>query len=254
MKLVILAGGLGSRISEETYDKPKPLIEIGGKPIIWHIMKYYEKFGFDEFIICCGYKGYKIKQFFRDYYTNNSDLIIDTSTNKVESITKPKEKWKIHLIDTGSETMTGGRIKRVEKFLKNDEFFCLTYGDGLSNVNIDSLLKFHKRHKKLATLSSFNSSGRFGILDVKKDRVLSFKEKPNDFINIGFFVLSPEVINFIKNDSTIWEKEPMSLLAKNNNLMAFNHKGFFHPMDTLRDKIYLEDLWKRNKAPWKVWN
>lgn len=255
MKVVILAGGFGTRISEESYLKPKPMIEIGGRPIIWHIMKHYSQHGLNDFVICCGYKGYIIKEYFANYFLHLSDVTFDMSKNSMQVHNNNSEPWKVTLIDTGEETMTGGRIKRVKDYIGKEDF-CLTYGDGLSNVDITALLKFHKEHKKLATVTATQPPGRFGSLNLKANVVESFQEKPEgdgNWINGGFFVLSPECIDLIKDDATIWEKEPLEQLAKKNNLHAYFHKEFWHPMDTLRDKNYLEDLWKKGKAPWKTW-
>lgn len=255
MKVVILAGCFGTRISEESYLKPKPMIEIGGRPIIWHIMKHYSQHGLNDFVICCGYKGYIIKEYFANYFLHLSDVTFDMSKNSMQVHNNNSEPWKVTLIDTGEETMTGGRIKRVKDYIGKEDF-CLTYGDGLSNVDITALLKFHKEHKKLATVTATQPPGRFGSLNLKANVVESFQEKPEgdgNWINGGFFVLSPECIDLIKDDATIWEKEPLEQLAKKNNLHAYFHKEFWHPMDTLRDKNYLEDLWKKGKAPWKTW-
>jgi glucose-1-phosphate cytidylyltransferase len=255
MKAVILAGGLGTRLSEETAMRPKPMIEIGGKPILWHIMKMYSQHGINDFIICCGYKGYYIKEYFANYFLHMSDVTFDLSKNSMHSHKERAEPWKVTLVDTGDESMTGGRLKRVKDYL-DDDSFCFTYGDGLSNLNISELIKFHFDHGKLATLTATYSPGRFGALDIENNKVNSFKEKPlgdGAMINGGFFVLKPEVISLIDDDSTIWEKEPLTNLANNGQLMAYKHKDFWQPMDTLRDKIYLEDLWKNNTAPWKKW-
>ena len=255
MKAVILAGGLGTRLSEETAMRPKPMIEIGGKPILWHIMKMYSHHGINDFIICCGYKGYYIKEYFANYFLHMSDVTFDLSKNSMHSHKERAEPWKVTLVDTGDESMTGGRLKRVKDYL-DDDSFCFTYGDGLSNLNISELIKFHFDHGKLATLTATYSPGRFGALDIENNKVNSFKEKPlgdGAMINGGFFVLKPEVISLIDDDSTIWEKEPLTNLANNGQLMAYKHKDFWQPMDTLRDKIYLEDLWKNNTAPWKKW-
>ena len=256
MKAVILAGGLGTRISEETALKPKPMIEIGGKPILWHIMKIYSHYGVNEFIICCGYKGYMIKEYFANYFLHQSDVTIDLISNKMEIHKKRAEPWKITLIDTGEHTMTGGRIKKLKNYF-NDEDFCLTYGDGLANINIKQLINFHKKHGKLATITSVHPPGRFGAVEIKNSQVTSFIEKPigeSGYINGGFFVLNSKVIDYIKGYDTIWEKEPLSNLSRDGELMAFEHKNFWQPMDTLREKNYLENLWNSNKAPWKTWN
>lgn len=256
MKAIILAGGLGTRISEETQNKPKPMIEIGSKPIIWHIMKLYSYHGINDFIICCGYKGYLIKEYFANYYLHDCDLEIDVQKNNIKLLNKKNETWKITLVDTGENTMTGGRLKRIKKFLEEDEDFCFTYGDGLSDVNIKSLIQFHKKKKTLATLTSVLPPGRYGNIKIIKDKVVSFKEKPKGDgarINGGFFVLSPRVFNLIKDDRTVWEEGPLEKLAKKNQLSSFRHNGFWQPMDTLRDKNYLDELWKNKKAPWKIW-
>tara|TARA_B100001057_G_C22794052_1_gene928859 strand:+ start:379 stop:1152 length:774 start_codon:yes stop_codon:yes gene_type:complete len=256
MKLIILAGGLGTRLSEETISKPKPMVEIGGKPIIWHLMKLYSSYDINEFIICCGYKGYLIKEYFSNYFLHNSDIEIDLNNNSLSYLNQNVEPWKITLVDTGEETMTGGRLLRVKEFLKEGETFCFTYGDGLSDLDINKLISFHKEHKKLATLTAVHAPGRFGSLNLENSQVKSFKEKPigdGSRINGGFFVLSEKVIKFIEEDSTIWEREPLEKLSKEKELMAFNHDGFWHPMDTLRDKIFLNELWDSHNAPWKIW-
>ena len=256
MKAVILAGGLGTRISEETHLKPKPMIEIGGKPIIWHIMKMYSFHGINDFIICCGYKGYIIKEYFANYFLHMSDVRLNISENKMDVLKKEAEPWNITLIDTGPDTLTGGRLKRVSSYIENEEAFCLTYGDGLSDIDISSSIKFHKEHKKIATISAVIPPGRYGALDLDGNNVKGFTEKPQGdggVINGGFFVLSPKVLSLIHDDQTPWEGKPLSDLAKNNNLMAFKHEGFWQPMDTLRDRNYLEDLWSSGSAPWKTW-
>lgn len=256
MKAVILAGGLGTRISEETHLRPKPMIEIGGKPILWHIMKIYSHYGINDFVICCGYKGYIIKEYFANYFLHMSDVTFDMVSNRMEVHQHKAEPWKITLIDTGEETMTGGRLKRVYSFLKNEEAFCLTYGDGVGDVNIAELIAFHRAQKVSATLTATLPPGRFGALDLDGDKVRSFKEKPKGdgaMINGGFFVLSPSVIDLIEGDGTMWEREPMEALATKGQLAAFQHNGFWQPMDTLRDKVYLEELWATSRAPWKVW-
>jgi glucose-1-phosphate cytidylyltransferase len=256
-KAVILAGGYGTRISEETALKPKPMIEIGGKPILWHILKMYSSHGVNDFIICCGYKGYLIKEYFANYFFHQSDITFDMSKNKMIVHDERAEPWNVTLIDTGENAMTGGRLKAVSKYLKDDDSFCMTYGDGLSDVNISESLNFHKSHGKLATLTSVFSPGRFGILDINNDNtVKSFIEKPRgdgSKINGGFFVLSPKVIDLIDSESCVWEKEPLEKLAKDGQLMAYNHDGFFQPMDTLRDKTYLEELYQASNCPWKTW-
>ena len=255
MKAVILAGGLGTRISEETHLKPKPMIEIGGKPILWHIMKSYSAYGINEFIICCGYKGYMVKEYFANYFLHTSDVTFDMQNNKMEVHQKFAEPWKVTLVDTGLETMTGGRLKKVESFV-GDETFCFTYGDGISNVNISKLIEFHKNNKTIATVTAVQPPGRFGTLDISGDKITNFKEKPagdGNWINGGFFVLEPTVFDYLKNDTTIWEREPLERLAKENQLSAFKHDGFWQPLDTLRDKNYLDDLWNSDKAFWKKW-
>ena len=255
MQLVILAGGLGTRISEESILRPKPLIEIGGRPIIWHIMKHYSHYGINDFIICCGYKGYMIKEFFSNYLLHISDVTINLDKNQIKFHNSKKDSWTITLVDTGAETQTGGRLKRVEKYLKPE--FCMTYGDGLSNVNIKKLINFHKKNKKLATMTTVQPPGRFGIVKTKGDKILNFLEKPvgnGAWINGGFFVLNKKILKLIKDDMTIWEKKPLEILAKKRELISFKHKNFWHPMDTLRDKQYLEDLWQEKNCPWKLWN
>lgn len=256
MKAVILAGGLGTRISEETHLKPKPMIEIGGRPILWHIMKIYSHHGINDFVICCGYKGYVIKEYFANYFLHMSDVTFDMTHNRMEVHQRYAEPWKVTLVDTGDETFTGGRLKRVGSYLQDEEAFCFTYGDGVSNVNITELIAFHKKQKVKATLTAALPPGRFGALDIDDPKVLSFKEKPKGdgaMINGGFFVLSPDVISLIKDDTSIWEREPLEALANQGQLVAFQHTGFWQPMDTLRDKIHLEELWASGSAPWKVW-
>jgi glucose-1-phosphate cytidylyltransferase len=256
MKAVLLAGGLGTRLSEETNLKPKPMVEIGGKPIIWHIMKMYSKHGVNDFIICCGYKGYLIKEYFANYFLHQSDLTIDISSNTMEFHHKRAESWTITLIDTGDKSMTGGRLGRVAEYLRNEEVFCFTYGDGVSDVNISKLIEFHKSHGKDATLTATKSPGRFGALNIQNQKILSFVEKPEGdgaLINGGFFVLSPNVLDRINGDDCVWEKEPLQNLAKEGHLMAFRHEGFWQPMDTLREMLYLQKLWDSNCAPWKTW-
>lgn len=256
MKVVILAGGLGTRISEETHIKPKPMIEIGGKPILWHIMKIYSAYGINDFVICCGYKGYVIKEYFANYFLHMSDVTFDMSKNSMEVHQRSAEPWRVTLVDTGDETMTGGRLKRVASYVQDEEDFCFTYGDGVSDVNITELLAFHKAQKVKATLTATLPPGRFGALDFDGSKVRSFKEKPKGdgaMINGGFFVLSPEVIKYIDDDSSIWERKPLETLAEEGQLAAYQHSGFWQPMDTLRDKNHLEDLWVSGKAPWKVW-
>lgn len=257
MKAVILAGGLGTRISEETVLKPKPMIEIGGKPILWHIMKIYSAHGINNFVICCGYKGYLIKEYFANYFLHMSDVTFDILDNKMQVHQRYAEPWKVTLVDTGEETMTGGRLRRVSEYVKNDDAFCLTYGDGLSDVNITDLVEFHYSHGLFATLTAAYPPGRFGALDIHPDnRITSFKEKPKGdggLISGGFFVLSPKVIDFISDDTTIWEREPLEHLAAIGQLMAYQHEGFWQCMDTQRDKNYLEELWQKGNASWKKW-
>ena len=255
MKAVILAGGLGTRISEETHLKPKPLIEIGEMPILWHIMKNYSTHNINDFVICCGYKGFMVKEFFANYFLHVSDITINIQQNKMDVHHKSAEPWTITLVDTGLETMTGGRLKRIQNYL-DEEPFCFTYGDGLSNVNISQLIDFHKNNKPLATVTAVQPPGRFGTLNLQNHQVTGFQEKPagdGSWINGGFFVLEPKVLDYIKNDSTIWEREPLEQLANENNLIAYKHAGFWQPLDTLRDKNYLEELWSTGKAPWKNW-
>ena len=256
MKAVILAGGYGTRISEETSNKPKPMIEIGNKPILWHILKIYSHFGINEFVICCGYRGYVIKEYFANYFLHSCDGGFDMNDNSIDIHSKHTEPWKITLVDTGENTMTGGRLKRVSEHVQ-DETFCFTYGDGVANVDIQKLIEFHKREKRKATLTAVNPPGRFGSLEFERGRVLSFKEKPKgdgSLINGGFFVLEPSVLDLINGDDCTWEDFPLRILAENNELSAYVHDGFWQPMDMLRDKNYLEDLWKNKKAPWKIWD
>ena len=255
MKVVILAGGLGSRISEESHLKPKPMIEIGGKPIIWHIMKIYSSFGLTDFIVCLGYKGYVIKEYFANYFLHMSDVTFDLSNNAMQVHQNSAEPWRVTLVETGETTQTGGRLKRVRDYL-SDEDFCFTYGDGVSDVNIRSLIEFHSKSGRLATLTGVQPPGRFGSLIVDDSKILAFEEKPKGdggWINGGFFVLSPKVIDFIEDDATVWERAPMERLARDGQLGAFFHKGFWQPMDTLRDKSHLEELWSAGSAPWKKW-
>ena len=256
MKLVILAGGLGTRISEESTIKPKPLIEVGGKPIIWHIMKLYSHFNVNEFIVCCGYKGYFIKEYFANYFLHRSDVTFNLIDNSMEVHHRKTEPWKVTLVDTGDDTLTGGRLKRVAKFVKDEDAFCFTYGDGLSNIDIKSLIEFHRANGKLATVTAVQPPGRFGALEQTGNLVTGFTEKPRGDggrINGGFFVLSPKVIDLIDGDHCTWEEAPMTQLAKMGELMAYEHDDFWQPMDTLRDKNHLEELWASNKAPWKFW-
>lgn len=256
MKAVILAGGLGTRISEETHLKPKPMIEIGGKPILWHIMKIYSHYGVNDFIICCGYKGYVIKEYFANYFLHMSDVTFDMSNNQMEVHEQKAEPWKVTLVDTGQDTLTGGRLKRVKKYLENEDAFCFTYGDGVANIDIATEIKFHKKHGKLATVAALQPPGRYGALAMDGDSVKGFVEKPRGdgrFINGGFFVLSPKAIDFIAGDRSSWEGEPLEKIASLGELQAFRHDGFWQPMDTLRDKNHLEELWSSGQAPWAVW-
>ena len=254
MKAVILAGGLGTRLSEETDLGSKPMVEIGGRPIIWHIMKIYSQHGINDFIICCGYLGYIIKEYFTNYFMHMSDISIDLSTNDLTVHKKNAEPWKITLVDTGKETLTGGRLKRVQEYVKNDDAFCLTYGDGLSSIDVSKLIKFHKSHGKNATITAVVPPGRYGALEIDGHRVTSFKEKPEGgLINGGFFVLSPKVFQYIKGDKTSWENGPLSKLASLDQLAAYKHSGFWQPMDTLREKNLLQGLWESGNAPWKTW-
>lgn len=257
MKAVILAGGFGTRLSEETVSKPKPMVEIGGYPILWHILKIYSAHGINDFIICCGYKGYVIKEYFANYFLHQSDVTFSMIDNTMNVHHKRAEPWNITLVDTGLNTMTGGRLLRLKEYLINEENFCFTYGDGVGDVNISELIKFHKRHGKHATLTASLPPGRFGALKIEKEKVLSFKEKPKGdgaLINAGFFVLTPAVFDYInEGDNTVWEKDPLQNLAEDHNLMAYEHRGFWQPMDTLRDNKHLNELWDSNKAPWKLW-
>jgi glucose-1-phosphate cytidylyltransferase len=255
MKAVILAGGLGTRISEETVVKPKPMVDIGGKPILWHIMKLYSYYGINDFIICLGYKGYMIKEYFANYFLHQSDITFDMKSNEMKVHNNHCEPWTVTLVDTGDKTMTGGRLKRVRDYV-GDGTFCFTYGDGVSNVDIHKLISFHMKQKTKATLTAVQPPGRFGALDLSKNLITSFVEKPKgdgSWINGGFFVLEKEVFDLIEGDDTVWEKEPLEQLAASNQLSAFKHSGFWHPMDTLRDKNKLEELWESGNAPWKVW-
>ena len=257
MKAVILAGGLGTRLSEETATRPKPMVEIGGRPILWHILKLYSHHGVNDFVICCGYKGYVIKEYFANYFLHMSDVTFDMRENKMEVHQKRAEPWQVTLVDTGDESMTGGRLLRVAKYVHDEEAFFFTYGDGVSDVDLRATLDFHRRHGKQATLTATYPPGRFGALDIRQGRVMSFKEKPQGdgaMINGGFFVLSPQVLDRLHGDHTIWEQEPLNSLAEDGQLMAYEHHGFWQPMDTLRDKHLLEKLWDEGRAPWKVWD
>ncbi|WP_420100948.1 glucose-1-phosphate cytidylyltransferase [Bosea sp. (in: a-proteobacteria)] len=254
-KAVILAGGLGTRLSEETEAKPKPMVEVGGRPIIWHIMKIYSHYGINEFIVCLGYKGYVVKEYFSNYFLHMADVTLDLTTNDHTTHYRRAEPWKITLIDTGAETMTGGRLKRVREYL-GDEDFCMTYGDGVADIDIGKLLEFHRSHDRLATVTAVQPPGRFGALELDQDDVLGFREKPQgdgSWINGGFFVLSPKVIDRIAGDDTVWEKGPLEGLARDRQLASYKHSGFWQPMDTLRDKRHLESLWEEGKAPWRKW-
>ena len=255
MQAVILAGGLGTRLGEETSVRPKPMIEIGGMPILWHIMKLYSAHGVNDFIVCLGYKGYLIKEYFANYFLHTADVTIDLQTNAIDVHQKRSEPWRITLVDTGAETMTGGRIKAIQPYLKEGEPFCLTYGDGLASIDITALVAFHKAHGKQATISAVAPPGRFGAIEFDGDRVHNFREKPDGdgaFINGGFFVAQPSVLDLIDGPDTAWEREPLEQLAAAGELMAYRHTGFWQPMDTLRDKVHLEELW-RTGAPWKCW-
>jgi glucose-1-phosphate cytidylyltransferase len=256
MKVVILAGGLGTRISEETHLKPKPMIEIGGRPILWHIMKMYSHYGVNDFIVCCGYKGYLIKEYFANYFLHMSDVTFDMTNNSMQVHSGKAEPWRVTLVDTGEETMTGGRLKRVLPYIKDEDAFCMTYGDGVSDLNITELVAFHKSHGGSATVTATLPPGRFGALEINGDKVNGFKEKPKGdgaMINGGFFVLSPKVLDLIEGDKTTWEQRPMETLARDGDLSVFRHQGFWQPMDTIRDKTHLEELWASGDAPWKVW-
>ena len=257
MKAVILAGGLGTRMTEETVNTPKPMLQIGGKPILWHIMKMYSYHGVNEFIICCGYKGYLIKEYFANYYLHMSDITFNIQENKMEVHSERAEPWHVTLVDTGEETMTGGRLKRLKNYLKDQESFCFTYGDGIGNVDIKKVIKFHNDNKKIATITTVLPVGRFGAVVTNEDNIVTqFIEKPRGDggrVNGGFFILSPKVLDYIEGDQTIWERAPMEKLAKEGQMVAFEHQGFWQSMDTLRDKIYLEELWASGKAPWKIW-
>jgi len=257
MKAVILAGGLGTRLSEETSLKPKPMVEVGGMPILWHIMKMYSHHGINDFVICCGYKGYVIKEYFANYFLHQSDVTFYMRSNTMDVHHKRAEPWTVTLVDTGENSMTGGRLGRVRKYIENDEMFCFTYGDGVGDIDIGASIAFHKQHGKAATLTATYPPGRFGALDIREGKVLNFKEKPKGdgaMINGGFFVLSPKVLGYLGGDDTVWEQAPLQGLAEDGQLMAFEHQGFWQPMDTLRDKHLLEELWATGKAPWKKWD
>jgi len=254
MKAVILAGGFGTRISEESHLKPKPMIDIGGKPILWHIMKIYSACGIHDFIICLGYKGYIVKEYFANYFLHMSDVTFDMENNKMEVHQASAEPWRVTLVDTGEGTMTGGRLRRVSPYIGGEDF-CFTYGDGLTDLDLEKLISFHQKSKTLATVTAVQPPGRFGALNVKGDKVTTFEEKPGDggWINGGYFVLSPKVLDYIEGDDTIWERGPMEMLAREGKLSAYYQRGFWHAMDTLRDKNYLEELWESGAAPWKKW-
>jgi glucose-1-phosphate cytidylyltransferase len=255
MKAVILAGGLGTRLAEETVVRPKPMVEIGGKPILWHIMKLYSAHGINDFIVCLGYKGYIIKEFFANYFLHSSDVTIDLEKNSVEVHQNYAEPWRITLVDTGHHSQTGGRLKHIQSYI-NDDLFCMTYGDGVSDIDITALIAFHRKHERLATVTAIQPPGRWGLLDLNEQKVSGFQEKPQGdggWINGGFFVLSPKVLDYISGDDMLWEKEPMTRLATEDELVAYRHQGFWQAMDTLRDKTYLEDLWQQGQAPWKIW-
>jgi glucose-1-phosphate cytidylyltransferase len=256
IKAVILAGGMGTRISEESSIRPKPMIEIGGKPILWHILKSYSSHGINDFVICLGYKGYVIKEYFSNYFLHSSDVTFDMQNNRMEVHHKHAEPWRVTLVETGEKSMTGGRIKRIQPYVQNDELFCLTYGDGVSDVDITRLIEFHRAHGKEATLTGVQPPGRFGALGMNGSAITSFQEKPNgdgSWVNGGFFVCAPSVIDRIAGDSTTWEREPLESLAADGQIHAYQHDGFWQPMDTLRDKMHLEELWASGNAPWKVW-
>lgn len=255
MKCVILAGGVGSRLSEETTDRPKPMVEIGGKPILWHIMKIYSKYGINDFIVCLGYKGYIIKEYFANYFLHTSDVTFDIRNNQMEVHERKAEPWRITLVDTGPATMTGGRLKRVGKYIDNS--FCFTYGDGVADVDIAQLLQTHRDARRRSTLTAVQPDGRFGALEIENDKVVRFREKPQGdggWINGGFMVLEPDVLDYIDGDDTVWEGAPMERLAAEGQLTTYRHDGFWHPMDTLRDKKYLDRLWESDRAPWRVWD
>jgi glucose-1-phosphate cytidylyltransferase len=255
MKAVILAGGFGTRISEETHLKPKPMIEIGGMPILWHIMKNYSHYGINDFVICCGYKGYVIKEYFANYFLHMSDVTFDMKQNTMDVHKKSAEPWKVTLVDTGLDTMTGGRLKRVKKYVEN-ETFCFTYGDGLSDLSIRDLIDHHNKQKTLSTVTAVQPPGRFGALNIEKNKIISFEEKPSgdgSWINGGYFVLEPGIFDYVENDQTVWELQPLETLAKDSQLSVHKHKGYWNAVDTLRDKNHMQDLWNSKQAPWKVW-
>ena len=257
MKAVILAGGFGTRLSEETTIRPKPMVEIGGRPVLWHIMKMYSRHGINDFVVCCGYKGFVIKEYFANYFLHMSDVTFDIGMNTTEVHRRTAEPWRVTLVDTGEDTMTGGRLKRVTPYLAGEEAFCFTYGDGLSDVNIEETINFHRKHGRLATVTAVAPPGRFGAIECDGEQVSHFVEKPRGdggLVNGGFFVLSPAVLDYIEDDQTAWESSPLSRLAADGELMAFAHSGFWQPMDTLRDKNLLEELWRTGNAPWKCWH
>lgn len=256
MKAVILAGGLGTRLAEETSVKPKPMVDIGGRPVLWHIMKTYSAHGINDFIVCLGYRGYVIKEYFANYFLHMSDVSFDMRENRMEVLNRHCEPWRVTLVDTGDQTQTGGRLKRVSSYLEPGQPFCFTYGDGLSDVDITRLIEFHRAERRLATVTAVQIPGRFGAMDMDGKRITRFEEKPLDnasWVNGGYFVLQPEVLDYIRDDDTVWERDPLEKLARTEQLAAYSHKGFWQPMDTLRDKIRLEDLWQSGQAPWKCW-
>jgi glucose-1-phosphate cytidylyltransferase len=255
LKTVILAGGLGTRLSEETVIRPKPMVELGGRPILWHIMKLYSHFGIHDFVVCLGYKGYTIKEYFANYFLHNSDVTINLRNNELKVHQNSSEPWSVTLVDTGDDTATGGRLRRVRQHVEG-ETFCFTYGDGLADVDIAALIEFHRQQKTHATLTAVQPPGRFGVIDIEEDKIRDFTEKPpgdGSWINGGFFVLEPDVFDLIDGDATSWERGPMETLARSGQLSAFRHTGFFHPMDTMRDRAHLDELWASQRAPWKVW-
>ncbi len=257
MKAVILAGGLGTRLAEETTVRPKPMVEVGGKPVLWHILKSYSQHGINDFIICLGYRGYVIKEYFANYFLHMSDVTFDLAENRMEVCHRHCEPWRVTLVDTGDQTQTGGRLRRVRDYLDDSEPFCFTYGDGLADVDIGALVAFHRQQKRLATLTAVQPAGRFGAIDIENQRITRFEEKPHgdgSWINGGFFVLQPQALKYIESDATVWEREPLEQLALDGELSAFTHRGFWQPMDTLRDKMKLEELWNAGRAPWKTWS